>query len=118
MGTDGSVNSRGSVNKPSKVLQYRRTRAQHRKKNRLIAALVLSSTIVAVVYTKEKKRHELVLKEEQERRESELALWEDEMTRPWTCNVPFSYLVSKKCWRVASKNPIYDCGELTDYMME
>ncbi len=243
--TDGSVNSRGSVNKPSKVLQYRRKRAQQRKKKRLIAALVITSAIGGVVYTQretlfprasvdvppveeiiipasnnfdltsaakkldevrlakeeeqkrlvleaakkakliaakkkeeeqrkleqkkkdeemrkkaeaealkkkkldEQKRkeakeaekkaeeerirkkeaerkkreeelltQELALKEEQARRENEIALWALEMHRPWGCNVPFTYLMSKKCWRVASKNPIYDTEDITNNMME
>ncbi len=243
--TDGSVNSRGSVNKPSKVLQYRRKRAQQRKKKRLIAALVMTSAIGGVVYTQrdtlfpsapvdvppveeiiipasnnfdltsaakkldevrlakeeeqkrlvleaakkakliaakkkeeeqrkleqkkkdeemkkkaeaealkkkkleEQKRkeakeaekkaeeertrkkeaerkkreeqlktQELVQREEQARRETEIAFYEQERFRPWGCNVPFTYLMSKKCWRVASKNPIYDTEGITNNMME
>lgn len=56
-------------------------------------------------------------KEEEERVRS-LQVVEDEMRRPWACNIPFTYIMSRKCWRVAKSNPIYDCEGITDYMME
>ena len=39
-------------------------------------------------------------------------------TRPWACNLGFAYLMSQKCWDVATLNPIFDIEELTRYVME
>lgn len=256
--TDNSVNSRGSSTKPSKVLQYRRKRAQQRKKKRIMAAIALTSVAGAIGYMKkdvffppaeikiplvvevhvpaepqqvdrpattlgssvdfdltsaamkleevrkqkvaeqkklvleaarktkiiaerkkeeERKRKGLQRKQEEERKtaeaaalkkqkeeelkmreeertkeekrlfatrqkeeahrseieeikeqelalmelenkEQELALFDKEMHRPWGCNIPLTYLMSRKCWRVASKNPIYDTQSLSQCMME
>lgn len=67
----------------------------------------------------EKRRQEamqMVLREEEER--MQLQLLQEEMRRPWACNIPLTYLMSRKCWKVAKLNPIYDCKALTDIMLE
>eukprot|EP00557_Chaetoceros_sp_GSL56_P008347 CAMPEP_0176504926 /NCGR_PEP_ID=MMETSP0200_2-20121128/16214_1 /TAXON_ID=947934 /ORGANISM="Chaetoceros sp., Strain GSL56" /LENGTH=809 /DNA_ID=CAMNT_0017904431 /DNA_START=88 /DNA_END=2517 /DNA_ORIENTATION=+ len=67
----------------------------------------------------EKKRQEamqVMLREEEERKQ--LQLMHEEMRRPWACNIPLTYLMSRKCWKVAKINPIYDCKAIIDAMME
>lgn len=49
---------------------------------------------------------------------NEIAIQEEEMRRPWGCNIPLAYLISRKCWMVAKKKPIFDLKALTDAMME
>ena len=49
---------------------------------------------------------------------NEIAIQEEEMRRPWACNIPLAYLISRKCWMVAKKKPIFDLKALTDAMME
>lgn len=61
---------------------------------------------------------ELEMKQQEEDRAHSMQLQAQEMHRPWACNVPFTYIMSRKCWRVAKSNPIYDCEGITDFMME
>lgn len=49
---------------------------------------------------------------------NEIAIQEEEMRRPWACNIPLAYLISRKCWMAAKKKPIFDLKALTDAMME
>ena len=56
--------------------------------------------------------------EDQKERQLSLQLHLEELRRPWACNIPLTYLMSRKCWKVAKVNPVYDCKALTDSMME
>ena len=38
--------------------------------------------------------------------------------RPGFCNIPLSYILNKKCWRLASKNPVFNLHELVQDMMQ
>lgn len=67
----------------------------------------------------ESKRQEAMQVElVQEKEAMQLQLMQAEMYRPWACNIPLSYLMSRKCWKVAKANPIYDCNAITDTMMQ
>jgi Membrane protein involved in colicin uptake len=69
----------------------------------------------------ERKRQEdmqVTLLMEQEEERKQLQLLQEEMRRPWACNIPLTYLMSRKCWKVAKLNPIYDCKAIIDTMME
>jgi len=41
-----------------------------------------------------------------------------DLMRPWSCNLPFAYMMSQKCWDDATLNPIYDCDGMRLPMME
>jgi len=53
-----------------------------------------------------------------EKEAMQVQMMKDDMHRPWACNIPLTYLMSRKCWKVAKLNPIYDCKAITDSMMQ
>ena len=40
------------------------------------------------------------------------------MRRPWQCNFPLSYVISKRCRKLSSANPIFDLRSFVDAMMQ
>lgn len=42
----------------------------------------------------------------------------DSLRRPVGCNIPLAYLVHRRCFRLASENPVYDAFSLTQAMMQ
>ena len=69
---------------------------------------------------RQQKERELQLQKEKDEmeRSNDIQLHVEMMHRPWACNIPFTYVMSRKCWRVAKLNPIYDCEGITNIMME
>lgn len=64
-----------------------------------------------------KRQEELQVMMRLEEEAMQLQLQED-MKRPWACNIPFTYIMSRKCWKVSKLNPIYDVEYITDAMMQ
>jgi hypothetical protein len=53
-----------------------------------------------------------------EKEAMQMQTMKESLHRPWACNIPLTYLMSRKCWKVAKLNPIYDCKAITDSMMQ
>jgi hypothetical protein len=87
-----------------------------RKKQEEEMMLLQEQQRLAEEERKHQEAMQVVLKEEEDRKQ--LQLLQEEMHRPWACNIPLTYLMSRKCWKVAKLNPIYDCKAITDAMME
>mmetsp|Transcript_2786 Transcript_2786/g.4166 ORF Transcript_2786/g.4166 Transcript_2786/m.4166 type:complete len:766 (-) Transcript_2786:167-2464(-) len=72
---------------------------------------------------KEKERLRTV-RELQEKEAEAMAIAEEEerkrlaLMRPWLCNLPLSYIVSKRCRKLSTANPVFDLKDFVDSMLQ
>lgn len=98
----------------------RREREQRLKEE--AAALELARLAKAETRQKELAANELRLKLKREKEKARRREIENRknmaMRRPWQCNFPLSYIVSKRCRKLSSASPIFDLRSFVDAMMQ